>query len=86
MPAWAPPSDMFVAVTVLPLPTLAVAKVFGPAAEQVTTSAPITPVREQRVIVAAVVPSYTLLPAVTLGVTVAAVMLAVVVAEVEESV
>jgi hypothetical protein len=48
---------MLVAVTVLPLPTFASAKVLGPAAEQVTlaVSPASTPVREQAEMFAALV-------------------------------
>ncbi len=70
---------MLVAVTVLPVPAFLLANVFGPAAEQVTTSAPMTPVSVQLVTNAAAVPSYVLLLAVTAAVNGAAVMLAVVV-------
>jgi hypothetical protein len=74
---------MLVAVTVLPLPTLALLKVFGPPAEQLTLAG--LPLSVQAVMVAAVVPSYSLFAAVTLAVSEAAVMLAVVVAVVDES-
>ena len=59
---------MPLAVTVLPVPTADVAKVDVMAA-QVTTSPPIAPVSVQLVSAALTVPSYTLLAAVTAGVT-----------------
>ena len=76
---------MPLAVIVLPVPTPADANV-EEAAEQVTTSAPITPLRVQALIVASVVESYVLLAAVTDGVTLAAVIFAAVVAVVVVSV
>src|SRR5690242_20003273 len=78
---------MPVAVTVRPVPTLALAKVAEPA-EQVTLaeSAARTPVRVQALIVAVLLPSYVLLAAVTLAVTDTGVILAVVVAVVDASV
>src|SRR5258705_9850851 len=66
------------------VPTAAEANVAVPPV-QVTTSAPITPVSVQPLNVAPVVPLYVLLPAVTLAVTVAPVMSAVVVAFVDDS-
>ncbi len=69
------------AVTVLAVPTADEANVAPP--PHVTTSAPITPLSVQ-LAVAAVVPSYVLFVAVIAGVTVAAVMLAVVVAVVDD--
>ncbi len=69
-------------VTVLPVPTLAVSNVAVPL--HVTTSVPITPVSAQ-VAVAAGVPSYTLFAALTVAVSVAAVMAAAVVAVDEAS-
>ena len=76
---------MPVAVTVLPVPTLADAKV-PPAALHVTVSPPKTPVSVQPVIVAVVAWSYALFDAVTDAVTIAVVMFAVVVADVLASV
>src|SRR5258705_8815625 len=69
-------------VTVLPVPTAAVSKV--PVPLQVTTSVPTTPVSVQAM-AALEVSSYVLLVAVMAGVSVAAVMLAVVVAVVADS-
>src|SRR5258705_4391484 len=80
-----PSKERPVAVTVLPVPTLADAKVAA-AALHVTVSPPSTPVSVQPVIVAAVVWSYALVAAVTVAVTVAVVMFAVVVAVVLASV
>src|SRR5687768_3142770 len=62
---------MFVAVTVFPVSTFASAKVFGPAAEQVTfaVSPTSTPVKVQPVMKAVVLPSYVLFDAVTFAVT-----------------
>jgi hypothetical protein len=77
--AAAPDSVSPVAVTVLPVPTLADAKVALPVV-QLTMSPLRTPASVQLVIVALVVPSYALLAALTVVVTVAAVMVAVVVA------
>ena len=61
---------MLVAVTVLPVPTFASVKVLGPAAEQVTTSLLMTPLRVQPLIAAVLLPSYVLFEAVTDAVTV----------------
>jgi hypothetical protein len=79
LPAAAPPSVRPVAVTILPVPTLADANV-APAAAQLTVSPPRTPVSVQVVIVALDVVSYGLFATVTVAVTVIAVMFAVVVA------
>ena len=54
--AFPPASVMGLAVTVLPVPIAALAKL-ATAALQVTASAPRTPLRVQALIVAAVVPS-----------------------------
>ena len=74
------------AVTVLPVPTAALAK-FAPLPLQLTlaVSPASTPVSEQFVIVAAVVPSYVLFAAVIVAVTVTPVMFAVVVAVVDDN-
>ncbi len=71
-------------VTVLPLPTFLSENVAVPPV-RLTTSGAITPVSERVAMVAAAVPSYTLLLAVKLPVIVSGVMLPVVVAVVEES-
>src|SRR5258705_6483887 len=85
-PTWlaacAPPSARVLDVTVLPVPTAEESKVPMPA--HVTTSLPTTPVSVQ-LMAALEVPSYVLLVAVIAGVSVAAVMFAVVVAVVAES-
>src|SRR5258705_2389739 len=85
-PTWlaacAPPSARLLDVTVLPVPTAAVSKVPVPA--HATTSLPSTPVGVQA-IAALEVASYVLLVAVMAGVSVAAVMVAVVVAVVADS-
>src|SRR2546421_2647966 len=80
LPAAAPLSARSLLVTVFAAPTPAEAKL--PVPLQVTTSAPTTPVSVQ-LIVALDVLSYVLLAAVIAGVSVAAVMLAVVDAVVE---
>src|SRR2546423_14861189 len=82
LPAARPPGAATLLVTVLPGATPADAKL--PVPLHVTTSAPTTPGSVQ-LIVALDVPSYVLLAAVMAGVRVAAVILAVVVAVVEES-
>ena len=75
----APPVNVMpVAVTVLSVPTAGVSNVAVPA--HPTGSPPITPVREQLVIMAAVVPSYDLAATTTAGVTLRGVIEAVVVA------
>ena len=84
MPASAPVKLKPDAVTVLPVPTAAVPKVAVPPAK-VTTSVPTAALNVRVLIVAAVVPSYSLLDAVIDGVNTLAVMSAVVVALVEES-
>ena len=67
MPASAPLSARPVAVTVMPLPTLAVAKVAVPLVPRLTSSVPTIPARERVRMVADVLPSF-LLEAVTDGV------------------
>ncbi len=69
-------------MTVFPVPTLALSKNAGPV--HPTPSAATTPLTKQFVSVALVVPSYALFAAVIDGVTVAAEILAVVVAVVDE--
>src|SRR5256714_8994625 len=78
----APPSVRSLLLTVLAVPTPADAKL--PVPLQVTTSVPTTPVSVQ-LMAAFDVPSYALLVPVIAGVSVAALMLAVVHALVEES-
>jgi hypothetical protein len=82
LPAAAPPSARLPLVTVLPVPTAAVSKL--PVPLQVTTSLPTTPVSVQA-IVRARRPVVGLVRAVIAGVSVAAVMFAVVVAVVADS-
>src|SRR5256885_16669260 len=82
LPARAPLSARSLLVTVLAVPTPADAKL--PVPLQVTTSVPTTPVSVQ-LMAAFDVPSYALLVPVIAGVSVAALMLAVVDALVEES-
>ena len=84
MPASAPVKLKPFAVTVLPVPTAAVVKVAVPPVK-VTTSLPIALLKLRVLIVAAVVPSYSLFDAVIDGVNTLAVISAVVVALVEES-
>ncbi len=79
MPAAAPSSVNPVPVTVLPVPTLAFANVAVPPISDTTSPLMIPPVRVRPVIVAAVVPSYSLLAAVKCPTSSLAVMFAVVV-------
>ena len=84
MPASAPVKLKPFAVTVLPVPTAAVVKVAVPPV-RVTTSVPTAALNVRVLMVAVVVPSYSLFDAVIEGVNILAVMSAVVVALVEES-
>ena len=84
MPASAPVKLKPVAVTVLPVPTEEPEKVAVPPVK-VTTSVPTAALNVRVLIVAAVVPSYSLFDAVIDGVSTLAVISAVVVALVEES-
>ena len=84
MPASAPVKLKPVAVTVLPVPTAAVVKVAVPPVK-LTTSVPMAALNVRVLMVAAVVPSYSLFDAVMDGVSTLAVISAVVVALVEES-
>ena len=84
MPASAPVKLKPDAVTVLPVPTEELEKVAVPPVK-VTTSVPTAALNVRVLIVAAVVPSYSLFDAVIDGVSTLAVISAVVVALVEES-
>ena len=84
MPASVPVKLKPVAVTVLPVPTDAVPNVAVPPVK-LTTSLPIALLKVRVLIVADVVPSYSLFDAVMEGVNTLAVMFAVVVAWSEES-
>ena len=84
MPASAPVKLKPVAVTVLPVPTEELEKVAVPPVK-VTTSVPTAVLNIRVLIVAVVVPSYSLFDAVMDGVNTLAVISAVVVALVEES-
>ena len=84
MPASAPVKLKPVAVTVLPVPTEELEKVAVPPVK-VTTSVPNAELNVRVLMVAAVVPSYSLFDAVIEGVNILAVMSAVVVALVEDN-
>ncbi len=79
MPAAAPSSVNPVPVTVLPVPTFFVSNVAVPPSSVTTSPVMIPPIRLRAVIVASVVPSYSLLAAVKFPVSCLAVMSAVVV-------
>ncbi len=83
MPALVPVSVNPVAVTVLPVPTVAESKPAVPL--QPSTSPPTAPETVQLVSVAAVVPSYVLFDAVTAGVTTSDAIRPVVVSDVVDS-